>query len=90
MSLATPQSLVRAQVALESFRLSPDGSAVIYALRRVAGGEYESHLWVRPIGRGRARQLTRGRVRDGSPAISPDGRHLAFVRSPAGEDDAVA
>jgi dipeptidyl aminopeptidase/acylaminoacyl peptidase len=90
MSKATPRALVRAQVALESFRLSPDGSTVVYALRRVAGGEYESHLWTRPRGGGRARQLTRGRVRDGSPAISPDGRRLAFVRSPVGDDDAVA
>ena len=32
---ATPRALVRAQVALESFSLSPDGSDVVYTLRRV-------------------------------------------------------
>lgn len=90
MSTATPRALVRAQVALESFRLAPDGSAAVLTLRRVAGDAYESHLWIRPYRGGRARQLTRGRVRDGSPAISPNGRRLAFVRAPVGDDDAVA
>ena len=90
MSDATPRALVRAQVALESFRLSSDGSTVVYALRRVVRDEYESHLWSRPSGGGPARQLTQGRVRDGSPAISPDGRHLAFVRGLVGVTGSVS
>lgn len=90
MTDATPRALVRAQVALESFRLTPDGWAVVYALRRVARDTYESHLWTRPFRGGRARQLTRGRVRDGAPAVSPDGSRLVFVRTPAADDDAVA
>jgi dipeptidyl aminopeptidase/acylaminoacyl peptidase len=84
MTDASPRSLVRGQVALESFRLTPDGTHVVYALRRVQRDEYESHLWIRPYRGGRARQLTRGQVRDGSPEISPDGRLLAFVRTPVG------
>ena len=90
MTDATPRALVRAQVALESFRLTPDGRDVVYALRRVVRDDYESHLWARPYRGGRARQLTRGRVRDGAPAVSPDGSCLAFVRSPVGDADAVA
>jgi dipeptidyl aminopeptidase/acylaminoacyl peptidase len=89
MTDATPRALVRAQVALESFRATPDGESVIYVLRRVVREVYESHLWTRPYQGGSARQLTRGRVRDGSPDISPDGTRVAFVRSPVGDDDAV-
>jgi len=89
MTAATPRALVRAQVALESFRLLPHGSGVVYALRRVRGDDYESHLWTRPLRGGRACQLTRGHVRDGAPAVSPDGRWLAFVRSPVGDHDAT-
>ena len=84
-----PSALVRSQVALESFRLSPAGTWVVYALRRVRRDDYESHLFLRPYRGGRPRQLTRGRVRDGAPDLSPDGRSVAFVRSPVGDDDAV-
>jgi dipeptidyl aminopeptidase/acylaminoacyl peptidase len=90
MTTASARALVESQVALESFALVPDRGAVVTALRRVVRGEYESHLWIRPIRGGRARQLTRGRVRDGGPDVSPDGRHVAFVRTPVGVDDAVA
>jgi dipeptidyl aminopeptidase/acylaminoacyl peptidase len=90
MTAVDARSLIRAQIALESFRLSPDGGSIVYVLRRVLRDEYESHLWTRPYRGGRARQLTRGRVRDGSAAISPDGRRVAFVRSPVGDDAAVA
>lgn len=90
MRSATPRALVESQVALEAFRLTPDGASVIYVLRRVVGEEYRSHLFVRPFRGGRARQLTRGVVRDRSPAISPDGRRVAFLRTPAGVDEAVA
>jgi dipeptidyl aminopeptidase/acylaminoacyl peptidase len=90
MTAPTPRALVEAQVALESFAVVPDGRSVVYALRRVARDEYESHLWLRELSGGRARQLTRGRVRDGSPDVSPDGRHVAFVRSAVGDPNAVA
>ena len=90
MIAATPRALVRRQVALESFRLSPGGETVIYALRRVVGEDYESHLFSRPYRGGRPIQLTRGHVRDGSPQIAPDGRRLAFLRTQVGDDGAVA
>jgi dipeptidyl aminopeptidase/acylaminoacyl peptidase len=90
MTEPSARSLVGAQVALESFSLAPDGATVVYATRRVVGDEYRSHLWLRPVRGGRARQLTRGRVRDGSPTISPDGRYLAFIRTAVGVDGAVA
>ena len=89
-SRATPRALVHAQVALESFSLSPEAAEVVYTLRRVRRDTYESHLWSRPTRGGRPRQLTRGPVRDGAPSISPDGRFVAFVRSPSRDADAVA
>jgi dipeptidyl aminopeptidase/acylaminoacyl peptidase len=89
MTAATPRALVRAQVALEAYRLSADGASIVYVLRRTDGDDYLSHLYVRPYRGGRARQLTRGRVRDVAPELSPDGRRVAFVRSAAGESDAV-
>ena len=90
MTDAIPRALVRAQIALEAFRLLPDGSGVVYVLRHIRREDYESHLWMRPLRGGRPRQLTRGRVRDVGPAISPDGRHVAFLRTAVGDVDAVA
>lgn len=86
----TGRALVNAQRAIESFCLSPDGERAVYALRRVVRGRYVSHLWLIPWRGGRPRRLTRGDVRDGSPAISPDGRLLAFSRSPADDPEAAA
>ena len=77
---------VRYQVGIESFRLRPDGGEVAYVRRHVSGSSYHSHLWSVSIDGGSARQLTRGAVRDSSPAYSPDGTQLAFVRTPDGAD----
>jgi dipeptidyl aminopeptidase/acylaminoacyl peptidase len=78
--------IVRRQVLIEAFRISPDGESIVFVRRHVDGIEYRSHLWVVPYGGGRPRQLTNGALRDSSPTFSPDGRQLAFVRTPAGAD----
>jgi dipeptidyl aminopeptidase/acylaminoacyl peptidase len=78
--------IVRRQVVIESFRISPNGETVVYVRRHVDGIEYRSHLWVVAYDGGRPRQLTNGALRDSSPSFSPDGRQLAFVRTPAGAD----
>jgi dipeptidyl aminopeptidase/acylaminoacyl peptidase len=88
MTAPTGRALVTAQTAIESFSLSADGSVLVYALRRVARGTYVSHLWAVPWSGGRPRRLTAGHVRDGSPTIAPDGRRVAFARTPAGAADA--
>lgn len=85
MTIPTARALVNAQVAIESFDLSADGAWIVYAARVVTGGAYRSHLWAVPWEGGRPRQLTSGAVRDGSPAIAPDGRSAAFSRGPVGE-----
>lgn len=84
--MATPsaRALVNAQVAIESFDLSPDGAWVVYAARTVSRGAYRSHLWAVPWDRGRPRKITSGSVRDSVPSIGSKGL-VAFVRSPADE-----
>jgi dipeptidyl aminopeptidase/acylaminoacyl peptidase len=89
MPKPTPRSLVNGQVAIESFSLGPDGT-VVFAARRVERGAYVSHLWSVPWSGGRATRLTSGRVRDSSPAISPDGALVAFARAPVGVEGAEA
>ena len=80
IALPTARALVSSQVAIESFQLSPDGEWVVYAARTVQRGTYRSHIWVVPWQGGRARQLTRGNVRDSAPSIGSGGL-VAFVRS---------
>jgi dipeptidyl aminopeptidase/acylaminoacyl peptidase len=87
MPSATPRALVNAQVVIESFSLSARGD-LVYAVRRVRRGRYVSHLWRTGWSGGRARRLTSGPVRDVSPAISPDGKLVAFARSDVGPDPA--
>jgi dipeptidyl aminopeptidase/acylaminoacyl peptidase len=86
MQRPTPRSVVIAQKAIESFALAPDGQLLVYALRGVERGRYVSHLWCVGWDAGAARQLTRGFVRDGAPAVSADGRQVAFTRAAAAED----
>ncbi|HUG47319.1 MAG TPA: S9 family peptidase [Candidatus Limnocylindria bacterium] len=84
--VACGPDVIRRQVAIEAFALSPDGADVVYVRRHVQGNAYRSHLWQQPYDGGRPRRLTGGAVRDSSPAFSPDGRRLAFVRTAEGDD----
>lgn len=70
-------------------QLAPDGSFAIASVRRIHGdpserggdAEYRTHLlWLDVQGTRESRYLTGGERGAHSPAISPDGTHLAFVR----------
>jgi len=93
--LPTPETL-RRQVVLEEHDLAPDGSFAIVSRRVVKGEHYTSSLWLVPVAAGvrggpRApRRLTHGHVRDTRPAISPDGRRVAFSREIPRDEDAPA
>ncbi len=85
--------IVRRQVVLEEHDLAPDGSFAVVSRRFVAGNAYASNLYLVRIGGTGSRhpgprQLTRGTARDMRPAISPDGRRVAFTRREPGSDEA--
>ena len=63
--------------------LSPDGSQVVYTLRKTDmdanKGRYD--LWLSKIEDGTPRQLTSHEANDTDPAWSPDGTHVYFLSS---------
>jgi dipeptidyl aminopeptidase/acylaminoacyl peptidase/CubicO group peptidase (beta-lactamase class C family) len=65
--------------------ISPDGSRIAYVLRGndADGDRVVRNLWWAPAGGGAPVQLTRGGA-DSSPAWSPDGTQLAFLRAADG------
>jgi Tol biopolymer transport system component len=63
---------------------TPDGSSLYYTAA-VLSSDRELFS-IRPDGRG-LRQLTHNGVDDADPALSPDGRWLAFARGPAGQQE---
>jgi dipeptidyl aminopeptidase/acylaminoacyl peptidase len=91
--LPTPE-ILRRQVVVEEHDLAPEGTFAILSRRIVEGEHYVSHLWLVAIdaaGRaGSPRRLTTGHVRDRTPAISPDGRRVAFTRCDPNDEEATA
>jgi len=80
---STPSELVRRQVAIEAHALAADCRWLVYVRRTVVRGRYRRHLWRITTSGGRAKRLTSGDVKDTSPAISPDGKLIAFLRANA-------
>jgi dipeptidyl aminopeptidase/acylaminoacyl peptidase len=75
-------------VVVEEVDAASDGSFAVVVRRTVRRGEYEGHLYVVDLERRSApRRLTSGRVRDTWPRVSPDGRHVAFIRSWVDDDE---
>ena len=64
---------------------TPDGSTVVVSIGRpdIETDQYRAQLWTVPVDGGDPRRITNG-DRDVAPAISPDGRLVAFLRSSDG------
>ncbi|RXW33067.1 S9 family peptidase [Propioniciclava flava] len=66
--------------------VAPDGSFAVVSATRPSfeADAYTGQLWRIPLHGGAPTRITRG-FRDTAPALSPDGRLLAFVRSDPGQ-----
>lgn len=82
-SVLTPED-VESLKTIGSVAISPDGKFIAYtlsvprAIDEASGGSY-SELWVIPFEGGKAKAFATGKGRVGSPAWSPDGKHLSFT-----------
>lgn len=79
----TPED-IRRQMQIQDIAISPDGETLIYSRREIVDDRYVTHLWRVSWDSGEPRQLTIGASNDSKPAISPDGRTLAFISDRGG------
>ncbi len=70
----TPEDLANFRFAGDP-QISPDGNRILYTVKVVDGDRYAQHLWIDDD------QFTLGKVQDGCPRWSPDGRRVSFVRT---------
>jgi Tol biopolymer transport system component len=67
---------------------SPDGR-LAYSARATSSKDETFHIFVRDLQGGAPQQLTTGPASDTSPAWSPDGSRIAFVRVDGGQGECV-
>jgi acylaminoacyl-peptidase len=82
----TPRQLTTGPFDDGAPRWAPDGSAIVFAANRHEGGEYDpnnSEIYEVSLATGTIKALTDRHGPDREPAVSPDGRQIAY----AGFDD---
>jgi dipeptidyl aminopeptidase/acylaminoacyl peptidase len=82
LRFVAPDDLSRFRLPADP-QISPDGRRVLYTVRSVDGEKYRQHLWVDD------EPFTLGKVTDALPRWSPDGRTIAFVRTPEEGDPQI-
>jgi dipeptidyl aminopeptidase/acylaminoacyl peptidase len=76
----TPEVLFEIQF-VDAVAPSPDGTRAVYEIKTVdkEKDDYQSHLWLVPLGGGAPRRLTQGEHKNFGAVWSPDGKSVAFV-----------
>jgi len=82
----TPDDLYAFKL-VEEARISPDGATIAYVQQEMDRAKYEYHrsIWLIPTEGGEPQRFTAGH-NDTHPRWSPDGRSIAFLRAPAGQE----
>jgi dipeptidyl aminopeptidase/acylaminoacyl peptidase len=79
----TPRQITDDDYGVASIDLTPDGRTVLFASGpRTEDGEYqwrESDIYAADLATGGIRQLTTRKGPDGNPAVSPDGKLVAYT-----------